>query len=212
MFCFMYRLSPGYAKGVRINAFADADVDLSFGEPRLVDHATREPVIVSVEARSGAIPTALQSRRITMSSSFRILLFYDGTAESRSALIRCAELAVPLAALVDVVTVVDYVDTVATSAGMFSDVTAIQMEEQAQCALKDAIDELGLKGVVASGHVAFGQVADAISRIIELLGSDLIVVGHRTRSWLARWFSNQPIHIDLAERLKGSMIVTVTPD
>ncbi|MFL9937334.1 universal stress protein [Paraburkholderia sp. RL18-103-BIB-C] len=140
-----------------------------------------------------------------------MLLFYDGSAEAKSALFRCAELSVALAALVDVVTVVDFLDANAICAGMLTDVAATQMEEQARSGLKDAIDELGLNGVAARGHVAFGRVADAISQMTELLKSDVMVVGHRTRTRFARWYSDRPLHVDLVERVKGTMIVTVTP-
>ncbi len=145
-----------------------------------------------------------------MPSSSRILLFYDGTAESRAALLRCAELALALAAPVDVVAVVDFVDANAACAGMLSGLTAAQMEEQAHSALKDAIDELGLNGAVARGHIMFGRVTDSILRTIQLLKSDVIVVGHRARTRLARWYGDRPVHADLVDKLKGPMIVTVT--
>ncbi len=96
--------------------------------------------------------------------------------------------------------------------GMLSDVLISRMEENARSALKDAIDELGLHGVFARGHVVFGHAADAITRMIEILSSDLIVIGHRTKAGLARWVGTRPLHIDLVERLAGMMIVTVTPD
>lgn len=147
-----------------------------------------------------------------MSSFSRILLFYDGTGEAKSALLRCAELSIGLAALVDVVTVVDFVDKNAICAGMLTDVALTQMEELAHGALEDAINELRLNGVVARGHVAFGGALSAISQMSELLKTDVIVVGHRKPSRFARWYGNRPLHVDLVERMKGSMIVTVTPD
>ena len=93
---------------------------------------------------------------------------------------------------------------------MLSGVLASQMEENARSVLKDAIDELGLNGVFARGHIAFGTTADAITGMIEILSSDLIVIGHRTKTRLARWFGARSLHIDLVERLTGTMIVTVT--
>lgn len=93
---------------------------------------------------------------------------------------------------------------------MLSDVLVSQMEENARSALKDAIDELGLNGVFARGHVAFGPTAEAISRIVEKLSSDLIVIGHRAKAGRSRWFGARPLHIDLVERLMGTMIVTVS--
>lgn len=146
-----------------------------------------------------------------MSSASNILLFYDGTEEARSALLRCAELSVALAARVDVVNVVDFADISARCAGMVSDVVLTQIEDEARRALREAIDELGLHRIVARGHLAFGGVLEAISRSIDLLQSDVIVVGHRTKSRLERWFGRRSLHLDLVDRAKGLMIITVTP-
>ena len=146
-----------------------------------------------------------------MSNASRILLFYDGTTEAKSALLRCASLSMALSAVVDVVTVVDCIGTGAQTGGILSEVLVSHLEANARSALKDAIDELGVNGIFARGHVVFGQAADAISRMIELLSSDLIVVGHRAKTGFARWYGGRPLHLDLLERLKGAMIVTVTP-
>lgn len=146
-----------------------------------------------------------------MSNASRVLLFYDGTIEARSALLRCASLSVALSAVVDVVTVVDCIGTGALTGGTLSDVLVSQLEADARFALKDAIDELGVSGIFARGHIVFDQAADAISRMNELLSSDLIVVGYRARTGFSRWYGGRPLHLDLLERLKGAMIVTVTP-
>ncbi|QCP54849.1 universal stress protein [Trinickia violacea] len=140
-----------------------------------------------------------------------MLLVYDGTDEAKSALLRCAELSVALAARVDVVTVVNFADDNAMCGGMLSSAAMTQLEDQARSALREAIDALGVNGVVARGHVVFGGVLEAITRMVDLLQSDVIVVGHRTRSWLERWYHGRALHVDLVERVKGSMIVTVTP-
>ncbi|MBP0594159.1 universal stress protein [Paraburkholderia sp. LEh10] len=139
-----------------------------------------------------------------------MLLFYDGTTEAKSALLRCASLSLALSAVVDVVTVVDCIGTGAMTGGMLSEVLVLQLEANARSALKDAIDELGMNGIFARGHLVFGHAADAISQMLELLSADLIVVGHRAKTGFARWYGSRPLHLDLLERLKGAMIVTVT--
>ncbi|BCG02608.1 universal stress protein A (plasmid) [Paraburkholderia sp. PGU19] len=147
-----------------------------------------------------------------MPNASRILLFYDGTTEAKSALLRCASLSLALSAVVDVVTVVDCIGTGAMTGGMLSEVLVLQLEANARSALKSAIDELGMNGVFAHGHIAFGHAGDVISRMRELLSSDLLVVGHRAKTGFARWYGGRPLHLDLLERLKGAMIVTVTSD
>jgi nucleotide-binding universal stress UspA family protein len=94
--------------------------------------------------------------------------------------------------------------------GMLSEVLVLQLEANARSALKDAIDELSKNGILARGHLVFGHAADAISRMLEVLKSDLIIVGHRANTGFARWYGGRPLHLDLLDRLKGATIVTVT--
>jgi hypothetical protein len=46
--------------------------------------------------------------------------------------------------------------------------------------------------------------------MLEVLKSDLIIVGHRANTGFARWYGGRPLHLDLLDRLKGATIVTVT--
>ena len=147
---------------------------------------------------------------LQMPNESRILLFYDGTTEAKSALFRCVSLSLALAAVVDVVTVVDCIGTAAVAGGMMNEVLVLQMEANARSDLKDAIDELNTNGIFARGHVVFGHAADAISQLLERLSADMIVVGHRVKTGFARWYGGRPLHIDLLDRLKGATIVTVT--
>ncbi|WP_240057523.1 universal stress protein [Paraburkholderia azotifigens] len=145
-----------------------------------------------------------------MPNDSRILLFYDGTTEAKSALLRCASLSLALAAVVDVVAVVDCIGTGAIAGGMMNEVLVLQMEANARSDLKYAIDELNMNGISACGHLVFGHAVDAISQLLERLSADMIVVGHRVKTGFARWYGGRPLHIDLSDRLKGATIVTVT--
>ncbi|MFM0471400.1 universal stress protein [Paraburkholderia strydomiana] len=145
-----------------------------------------------------------------MSSLFRMLLVYDGTAESQAALSRCSQLSLALSAAVDVVSVVDPAGANAHSAGMLSDLAYSRLEEFARHTLQTAIGKLADSGVTAHGYLTFGRTADAVSRHAANFNSDIVVVGHRTQKGLLRWLGERPVHLDLAERLRGSTIVTVT--
>lgn len=145
-----------------------------------------------------------------MPSFSRILLFYDGTREAQSALRRCAEMSLAFSTPVDVVTVVDSVDVSARYAGLLTDVAFSQMEELAGGTLRDAIARLDAIGVCAQGHVVFGRVVDAIPRHAARFSSDLVIIGYRAPRRLRWWYAARPVHLDLAERMKGSTIVTVT--
>jgi hypothetical protein len=147
-----------------------------------------------------------------MHSFSKILLFYDGTSEGGSALLSCAALATAFAAPVDVVVVVDYVGLNAKAGGLLCADAMRTLEQDARSALTEAINQLGAQGVAAQGHIAFGNVADAISRSVALLKSSVVVVGHRARNRtrFARWIGDRSVHSDLAERLPASTLVTVT--
>ncbi|CAN7797042.1 universal stress protein [Paraburkholderia hospita] len=156
------------------------------------------------------VPTDPIRAPLQMPNESRILLFYDGTTEAKSALFRCVSLSLALAAVVDVVTVVDCIGTAAVAGGIMNELLVLQMEANARSDLKDAIDELNTNGIFARGHVVFGHAADAIPQLLERLSADMIVVGHRVKTGFARWYGGRPLHIDLLDRLKGATIVTVT--
>ncbi|HZZ12850.1 MAG TPA: universal stress protein [Paraburkholderia sp.] len=139
-----------------------------------------------------------------------MLLVYDGTDESHAALSRCAELSLALSAQVDVVSVVDSISANANSAGMLSDLAIMHLEEAARHTLRTAIGKLADGGVSAHGYLTFGRTVDAVSRHAATFNSNIVVLGHRAQKGLSRWFRDRPAHLDLADRLPGSTIVTVT--
>ncbi|MBW0446716.1 universal stress protein [bacterium M00.F.Ca.ET.228.01.1.1] len=148
-----------------------------------------------------------------MTTLSHMLLLYDGTAESQAALSRCKQLSLALKAHVDVVSVVDPDSANATCAGMLSELAYAYLEELGRRTLSTAVDELIQHGVTAHGYLSVGCKADAIFRHAASSPPDIVVIGHRLQRGLARWWGERPVHVDLADRLRGSTIVTVTlPD
>ncbi|WP_321916183.1 MULTISPECIES: universal stress protein [unclassified Paraburkholderia] len=145
-----------------------------------------------------------------MSSFSRMLLVYDGTSEAQAALQRCSQLSLALSALVDVVAVVDSESVNASCAGLLTDVAYTHLEEMARNTLSDAVTRLANIGITANGFVKFGRIADVVARHAQTFNPDLIVLGHRSRAGRSRWWNVRPAHVDLAERLCGTTIVTVT--
>jgi nucleotide-binding universal stress UspA family protein len=139
-----------------------------------------------------------------------MLLVYDGTVESQAALAHCSRLSLALSAEVDVMSVVDSITSNARSAGMLSDLAYTHLEEAARHTLHTAVGKLAENGVTAHGYLCIGRTVDAVSRHAVASRSDIVVVGHRSRRGLSRWFGQRPLHLDLAERLRGSALVTVT--
>jgi nucleotide-binding universal stress UspA family protein len=145
-----------------------------------------------------------------MSSFSRMLLVYDGTSAAQAALERCAHLSLALSASVDVVAVVDCESANASCCGMLSDVAYTHIEELARHTLSDAVSQLASIGVSANGFIKYGRIADVVTHHAQAFNPDLIVLGHRSRGRRSRWWSERPIHVDLAERLCGKTIITVT--
>ncbi|WP_251031334.1 universal stress protein [Paraburkholderia strydomiana] len=115
-----------------------------------------------------------------------------------------------MSAQVDVVSVADCLSPTARSAGMLGDLAYDYQEEVARHTLHIAIAKLAQNGVTAHGYIYFEHIVDAVSRHAAALSSNMVVVGHRRRSRLSRWLGQRPVHLDLADRLSGSTVVTVT--
>ncbi|KVG86973.1 universal stress protein UspA [Burkholderia ubonensis] len=141
-----------------------------------------------------------------MASYNKILLCYDGTLEGRKAL-RCgANLALDLKAETHLLSVVDMRSSIAQSAGLLTDVACGRFEETAREILQEGVDWLRERGLQAEGHFAFGYPIDEIANLAAELKVDLIVVGHRCRSGLSRWWMGSG-NTQLLDRVNCSILV-----
>lgn len=119
-----------------------------------------------------------------------ILLAYDGTKEGACALRQGADLAQALGARVTLLAVVAAPPGVlfAEAVGGVEDLRA--REE----ALYDEVQRFGLerlaaRGIAAESRLAYGVPIIEITSTAREVGADLIVVGHRPKGRLARWWS-----------------------
>jgi nucleotide-binding universal stress UspA family protein len=141
-----------------------------------------------------------------MASYKKILLCYDGSLEGRKAL-RCgADLALDLQAETHLLSVVDMRSSIAQSAGLLTDVACSRFEETAREILQEGVNWLTERGVKAEGHFAFGYPIDEIAGLANELGADLVVVGHRCRSGLSRWWMGTG-KTQLLDRVSCSILV-----
>lgn len=62
------------------------------------------------------------------------------------------------------------------------------------------------RGVQAEGHFAFGYPIDEIANLATELKADLVVVGHRCRSGLSRWWMGSG-NTQLLDRVNCSILV-----
>jgi nucleotide-binding universal stress UspA family protein len=155
-----------------------------------------------------AAPVA--ARRTTMASYRKILLCYDGSREGRKALRDGANLALDLKAETHVLAVVDMRSSIAQSAGLLTDMACGRFEDAARDILREGVEWLTERGVPAQGHFAFGHPIDEIAGLAQSLQVDLVVVGHRCRTGLARWWMGSG-NTPLMDRVSCSILVAVSP-
>jgi nucleotide-binding universal stress UspA family protein len=77
--------------------------------------------------------------------------------------------------------------------------------------LNEGVQWLRDRGVAATGSVEYGHAVDCIAATAGRIAADLIVVGHRNRSRLARWWS-QSDEESLLERVRCSILVAQAPE
>jgi nucleotide-binding universal stress UspA family protein len=147
-----------------------------------------------------------------MADHYNLLMYYDGSPESRSALRRVTHLGYALAATVHVLSVVNIGSAVGSSLGYLSNMACLQIEGTAREILNEALDLLRESGTVARGYVAVGNVVDSMARYAGLLNADLLVLGHRNPRGLAKWWGQPSNHVELVKRAAGRVVITVPFD
>jgi nucleotide-binding universal stress UspA family protein len=138
-----------------------------------------------------------------------ILLCYDSTREGRRALIQGAELAEKLGAQTHLLAIA------ATLVGgsmveLPSGVALREEEKNIKEVLREGVERLRSRGLVATGHLAFGSPIEQIPAVAQDLGVDLIVVGHRPCGVMARWWTG-PGNEQLLDRVACSSLVSIDP-
>jgi nucleotide-binding universal stress UspA family protein len=149
-----------------------------------------------------------QVQAANMASFKNILLCYDSTLEGRRALLRGAEIAQELGAETHLLAVAS------VHGGSLVDPSMVAMREQERTikdVLREGVERLRARGLVATGHLAYGNPTDQIPRVARNLGVDLIVVGHRPCGVLARWW-NGPGNAQLLDHVSCCILVSIDPE
>jgi nucleotide-binding universal stress UspA family protein len=137
----------------------------------------------------------------------KILLCYDGSAEGRNALKEGADVALCMQAEAHLLAIIRS----ALGAGVPEGVNEMAFRHEdsnAEAILREGVDWLRAHGLNAHGSIVFGNAIEQITQAVQRLGPDLIVVGHRRRSRLARWWSEGE-DATLLERVSCSVLVAV---
>jgi nucleotide-binding universal stress UspA family protein len=139
----------------------------------------------------------------------RLLLCYDGSDETRHALIRACDFAKLMGSEVSVLLIVPSTLNYGTSLARASghDCT---FDAQRRCreSLDETVSTLTARGVIAAGYLATGDVIDVIVNYANKLDSDLIVIGHYPHAGASRWWSPSQ-RASLAERAPCSVFISV---
>jgi nucleotide-binding universal stress UspA family protein len=121
----------------------------------------------------------------------RVLLCYDGTAEGRKALREGADVAIAMHSETFLLAICR--DTVAATPpeGMTPELVTCQHDIAAEL-LREGVEKLAAHGLTVQGELVIGDPLEQIPAAAKRLNVDLIVVGHRIRGRLARWWADSP--------------------
>ena len=124
----------------------------------------------------------------------RILLAYDGSREGREALGQGVELARICRGRVALLAVLAHeLGVTLAEAAAPSDLQVREYREVRRL-LTQAAEALRATGLPVDTRLAVGNPAEEIGRVAREVGAELIVVGHRERSALARWWGARPAY------------------
>ncbi len=118
----------------------------------------------------------------------RILLAYDGSQEGGRALREGALIAKACRAQVFLLSVVPETGSVLMAEGAQGGVVS-KMAESYKAQLERGVERLKSFGFDPHARLVVGEPAPAIGAVAREIGADLVVVGHRKQSMLARWWS-----------------------
>jgi nucleotide-binding universal stress UspA family protein len=139
-----------------------------------------------------------------------ILLCYDSTREGRRALIQGAELAQQLGAETHLLAIAPTV--IGSSMVDMPSAVALQEEEKnIREVLHEGVERLRARGLIATGHLAFGRPIEQIPAVARDLGADLIIIGHRPCGVVERWWAG-PGNTQLLDHIDCSILVSIDPN
>jgi len=140
----------------------------------------------------------------------KVLLAYDGTVEGRRALRQGADVAFCMKSEAYLLAICQSYLASAIPEGVTPELARCE-DERAQAILDEGVARLQEHGVAAQGSLEYGNAVDRIAETAARVGADLIVVGHKHRSGLARWWSESDEE-SLLERVRCSVLVAVATD
>jgi nucleotide-binding universal stress UspA family protein len=117
-----------------------------------------------------------------------VLLAYDGSLEGAIALREGAILAKRCGAKVFLLSVVPHLAGLQVAEGVHGGVVAHELDRYREV-LERGVDRLRKLGFEPVSKLAVGDPARVIGEVAKEIGADLVIVGHRKRNMLERWWS-----------------------
>ena len=108
----------------------------------------------------------------------KILIAYNGTPESRSALDEAVRLAPDASVDVHLAGVVHYPSAYLLAGEYVPEVALADERDHMESDLKEAHALLEGKGLRVTDHLVVGEPVDVITRLVNQLGIDLLIIGH----------------------------------
>jgi len=147
----------------------------------------------------------------------KILIAYNGTPESRSALAECVRLAPGPLTEIHLLAVINPPQSIVV--GEYAMVPMLGLEEDLLAERDRMQEELsaGLKCLTAAGlavhtHLEVGEPVPVIRDLVEKLAVDLVIVGHsRQKSLAMRWWRGATDTL-LVEKMRCSVLIASYPE
>jgi len=140
----------------------------------------------------------------------KVLLCYDGSAEGRRALRQGADIAISMQSQAFLLAICRALPAALVPEGVTPYFVGDRMS-RAQSLLDEGVAWLRERGLDAQGELVEGDAIAQIADTAKRIGADLIVVGYRRRSALARWWSSSDEET-LLERVDCSVLAAASQD
>ena len=134
-----------------------------------------------------------------------IVLAYDGSEDGRRALLEGAELAKRFKAKTHLLAVIKD-DAGAALAQAYVATPPGDNTVFHQNTLRDGVKFLKGHGLEVTGHVVRGDPVTEIVKLAQEVKADLVVVGHRERGLLEKWWTT-PTSMSLLEKIDCSLLI-----
>ncbi|MEP6943648.1 MAG: universal stress protein [Betaproteobacteria bacterium] len=137
----------------------------------------------------------------------KILVAYNGTPESRSALDELVRFAPDPSAEIHLAGVVHYPSAYLLAGEYVPEVALADERDHMETDLNDAHSLLAGKGLNVIDHLVVGEPGDVLAKLVTELGIELLILGHpRTRSFALRWWRGS-VDAVLIERVRCSILI-----